>query len=182
MKKFRRQVVQAAVIDVGSHAARMDLFESSGAGEAVLLESLSRDVDLGREVFRRGEAPPGEVALLCTILADYRRKLDEYGAIPVRAFATSALREAANRELVADRLRDSGGVAPEIFESARECYLVASAMRRAFAAAGLPPEARVLGAHIGAGSLFLVCFDRGVLCFGEEIPAGRDRLPPAESP
>ncbi len=182
MKKERRQVIQAAVIDVGSHAARMDLFQRPADGKAVLLESLTRDVDLGREVFRRGEVPPGEMALLCTIMADYRRKLDEYGSIPVRAFATSALREAANRELVADRLRDSGGVTLEIFESARECYLAASAMRRAFPAAGIAPDARVLGAHIGAGSLFLVYFERGVLCFGEEIPAGRDRLPPAEAP
>jgi exopolyphosphatase/pppGpp-phosphohydrolase len=178
MRPERRQISQTAVIDVGSHAVRMDIFETSDAGAPRLLESLMRDVDLGREVFRRGEVPPGELALLCGIAEDFRRKLDEYGAIPVRAFATSALREAVNRELVADRMYGAGGWKPEILESSRECYLVASAMRRAVAASGLTEE-RVLGIHVGSGSLFMVFFDGGVLCFGEEIPVGRDRLPAA---
>ena len=181
MKSERRQTAQTAVIDVGSHAVRMDIFEDSGAGGSRLLESLIRDVDLGREVFRRGEAPPGELALLCSIAADFRHKLEEYGDIPVRAFATSALREAANRELVADRMYGSGGWKPEILESSRECYLIAKAMRRAVAASGCSPNDRVLGVHVGAGSLFMFFFADGALCFGEEIPAGRDRLPAVES-
>ena len=179
MRPERRQISQTAVIDVGSHAVRMDIFENSGAGAPRLLESLVRDVDLGREVFRRGEVPPGELAMLCDIAKDFRRKLDEYGDLPVRAFATSALREAANRELVADRMYNAGAWRPEILESSRECSLVASAMRRAVAASGCSPNDRVLGVHVGAGSLFMVFFADGALCFGEEIPAGRDRLPAA---
>ena len=112
MRPERRQISQTAVIDVGSHAVRMDIFENSGAGAPRLLESLVRDVDLGREVFRRGEVPPGELAMLCDIAKDFRRKLDEYGDLPVRAFATSALREAANRELVADRMYNAGNASP----------------------------------------------------------------------
>ena len=88
MKKKRREVESAAVIGIGSRTVGLDILELADGEKPVLLETLRREVDLGREVFRTGEVPPGEIALLCDIMADCRRKLDEYRVRRVRAVAS----------------------------------------------------------------------------------------------
>lgn len=178
---------QAAVIDLGSHAVRLDLFEADPAGRITLLEHLSVPFDLGREVFRRGSVSPESLGRLVAILRGFRLKIDEYRISEVRAVATSALREAFNRELVIDRLRSEAGVEFEILESSQEIRLLYLACKRRIlrcAAAERP----VLGLVIGAGSLYLFCCRDGLLRFCEELPLGVDRLagrsdgtPPRES-
>ena len=168
-------VFQAAVIDLGSHAVRLDLFEAGPAGRITLLEHLSVPFDLGREVFRRGSVSPESLGRLVAILRGFRLKIDEYRTTEVRAAATSALREAFNRELVIDRLRSEAGVELEILESSQEIRLLYLACKRRLlrrSSAARP----ALGVVIGAGSLYLFCCRDGVLCFCEELPLGVDRL------
>ena len=66
MKKLRRlnSTFQAGVVDVGAHSIRLDIFEVSGGGKIDLLESLSRTVNLGYDVFRHGSVSPENLARL----------------------------------------------------------------------------------------------------------------------
>lgn len=177
MNRTRRHPYQAAVIDVGSHAVRMDVFEADANGRAALLESLSRPVDLGREVFRSGSVSPEGLSLLSGIMESFRSKLDEYRITDVRAIATSALREAFNRELVTDRLRYLTGIDVEILESTQEIRLIYLEMREELAKRTDFGKLHGMTVVIGAGSLFAAYFDRGLMRFCEELPMGTDRLP-----
>lgn len=179
MSKEPKHPYQAAVIDVGSHAVRMDVFEADAEGRASLLESLSRPVDLGREVFRSGSVPPESLSLLGEIMESFRRKLDEYRISDVRAIATSALREAFNRELVTDRLRHLTGIDIEILESTQEIRLIYQEMRAELSRHLKFDDLHGVTAVIGAGSLFAAGFEQGLLRFCEELPLGTDRLPDA---
>jgi len=177
MKDKRRGFKLAAMIDIGSRAIRMDVVELADGEKPVLLESLEREVDLGREVFRTGEVPPGGIALVCDIMADCRRKLDEYRTATVRASASGALCEAANAELVAELMYQAGGVAVELSDRSEECRRFAAAVRRALSAACVPTDSRVVAAHVGAWSLTLLGIEAGELRFCEVLPVGSDRLP-----
>ena len=177
MSRNPRHPCQAAVIDVGSHAVRMDIFEAGAEGHPVLLESLSRPVDLGREVFHRGAVSPEGMSLLSRIMASFRDKLDEYRITDVRAIATSALREAFNGELVTDRLRYLTGIDIEILESTQEIRLVYLEMRAELAKRIDFGTLHGITVVIGAGSLFAAYFEHGLMRFCEELPTGTDRLP-----
>lgn len=177
MKKKRREFNLAAVIDIGSRAVRMDILELAAGEKPVLLESLRREVGLGREVFRTGEVPPGEVALLCDILADCRRKLEEYPAPAVRASAAGPLREAANSSLVVDRVFRASGILPEVPEPTEMSRRFAAEVRRSLAASGIGTDSRMIAVRGDAWSLQFLGFEGGALCFGEELPVGIDRLP-----
>lgn len=173
MKNKRREFELAAVIDIGSRAVRMDILELAPRERPVLLECLEREVDLGREVFRTGEVSPGGIAMLCGIMADCRRKLDEYPRLEVRASADGALREAANARLVADRMFQAGGIMPELPGAAEVCRRFASAVRKALPTA----FRRAVAVHVGAWSVHVLGFADGAMCFCEELPIGGDRLP-----
>ena len=98
-----KTVFQTGIIDVGAHAVRLEIFEVEKDGSYTLLESLSRATRLGTDVFRTNFVSPETSSAFSAIMCDYAAKLKEYGISRVRAFATSAIREARNRELVIDR-------------------------------------------------------------------------------
>ena len=177
MKKKRREFELEAAIDIGSRAVRMDVLQLAAGERPVLLESLRREVDLGRAVFRAGEVPPGEVSLLCDILTDCRRKLEEYPSPTVRAAASGALREAANAELAVDRIFQASGILAEVPEATEESRRFAVALRKSLGASGVDANSRMVAVRADAWSMHVLGFEAGVLCFAEELPVGGDRLP-----
>jgi len=179
LKRVRRRStppLQLGVIDVGSHAVRLDIFEVGEDGRTELLEHLSHPFELGRDVFRNGSVSPEMLENLCGIIAGFRDKLAEYGVAEVRAVATSALRESYNRELVIDRLRGECGISLELLESSQEITLLYQAFREMLGAEGDISERSGLGLVIGSGSIFVFYFESGLLRFCEEIPLGTDRF------
>jgi exopolyphosphatase/guanosine-5'-triphosphate,3'-diphosphate pyrophosphatase len=118
----------AAVIDVGSTAIRMEVAELQVDGTARVLDSLQQPVHLGKDTFTKGRIQQSTIEECVKILKGYRRVMQEYGvteASQIRAVATSAVREAANRDTFLDRVymatrhqrgghRRSGGDAPDL--------------------------------------------------------------------
>lgn len=169
-------VFQIGIIDVGAHTVSLEIFEVRDDGSYLLLESLSRATRLGTDVFRTRFVSPETLNTFSAIMCDYAAKLREYGITQIRAFATSAIREARNRELIIDRIRQDSQIDLEILESAKEIELIALAMLRQLPEndADLPPH--TLAMIIGSGSLFVMLVKENALCFAEEIPLGTDRL------
>ncbi len=171
-----KTVFQTGIIDVGAHAVRLEIFEVKADGSYALLESLSRATRLGIDVFRTHFVSPESSDGFSAIMCDYAARLREYGISRVRAFATSAIREARNRELVIDRIRQDSGIDLEILESSREIELIALAMLRQLEKKKTSSAPQILAMVIGSGSLFVMLVKEGSLCFAEEIPLGTDRL------
>ena len=168
---------QTGIIDVGAHAVRLEIFEVNNDGSAVLLENLTRATRLGIDVFRTGFVTPETAGAFSAIMCDYAARLREYGISRIRAFATSAIREARNRELVIDRIRQDSGIEMEILESSKEIELVALAMLQQLRRGNnFPVTEQILAMVIGSGSIFAMLVKEGKLCFSEEIPMGTDRL------
>ena len=175
MKRRPATPYQAGIIDIGSHSVRLEIFEIRSGGRYTLLESATRSLNLGQDVFRRGRISPENLNLLCQVMSDFARLLDGYGVAFRRAVGTSALREAANRELVVDRVRFESGIAIDTLEPQEESKLYFLALREELFPQ-LPEEERTgIGFIVGTGSLLVNYFERGVLKFSEAAPIGSVR-------
>jgi exopolyphosphatase/guanosine-5'-triphosphate,3'-diphosphate pyrophosphatase len=135
-----------AAIDVGTNAAR------------IKIQRLRLDGTRATLLTKRSPVRPGEGLYATGLISDEAADrlvatIDEYAALcrrhdaAVRAVATSALRDARNREQIVTRVRRETGIVLEIISGREEARLTCLG-----ALEGRPPHARGLCVDIGGGS------------------------------
>ncbi len=173
-----------AVIDIGSSAVRMSVAEIDLQGSVRVLEQLEQPLELGRDVFRRGQVRRKTLARLLAVLSDFQRVLAAYSVQRVRAVGTSALREAANREVVLDQLHLRHGLDVEIIGPAFEKQLLFLAVRDELSDAYDLSTGSCLIVEVGGGSTEITLLQQGEISATHTLPMGSVRLQeivPAES-
>lgn len=147
-----------AAIDCGTNSLRLLVAEARGAG----LHDLHREmriVRLGQDVDRTGRLAPEALDRTAAALRDYAATIARLGARRVRLVATSATRDAANRDEFTALVQDVLGVAPEVVSGVDE-----AALSFAGASSVLPAGAGPLVVvDIGGGSSELVRGGDGTL-------------------
>jgi exopolyphosphatase / guanosine-5'-triphosphate,3'-diphosphate pyrophosphatase len=118
-----------AAIDVGSNALRLTIGDVDNQQRVTTLESLREPVRLGQDVFTNGVITEPTMDLAVAAFEKFRHAIDLRGASWTKAVATSAVREALNREIFVDRLAGASGIevtaiGPE--EEARLIFLAVS--------------------------------------------------------
>ena len=94
-----------AVLDMGASAIRLVIAEIGVNRSITIIEEASRGVLLGRDAFSSGAIKPQTADAALAALENFRTLIDSYGVAEVRAVATSAVREARNRDMFLDRIR-----------------------------------------------------------------------------
>jgi exopolyphosphatase / guanosine-5'-triphosphate,3'-diphosphate pyrophosphatase len=118
-----------AVVDMGASAIRL-VVASVKAGEPTeILEEASRGVLLGKDTFTNGRIGAATTDATLKALEGFRRIMDTYGVVRYRAVATSAIREAGNRETFLDRVQLRTGIDVEIIDGSEENRLTYMAVR-----------------------------------------------------
>jgi len=136
--------VTLAAIDCGTNSTRLLVAGDDGT----TLERLMRITRLGQGVDATGRLADAAVARTVAVLSEYRAVLDRHGVDRVRLTATSAARDAANRDDFFAAATRAVGVTPELLggeEEARLSFLGATAELD-------PDEGPFLVADIGGGS------------------------------
>lgn len=164
------------IIDLGAHSIRLDIFQLESDRGYRLLESLSQPVNLGREVFSRGEIQAKSINLVSSVMADYALKLKEYGVVYCRAFATSAVREALNRGIFLDRIKAVSRIKLEVLESGEETRLIYLAIKNILKEYGDMAGREVLYLTLGTGSTGMAFSRDGRLVEAEVFGFGTLRL------
>jgi exopolyphosphatase/guanosine-5'-triphosphate,3'-diphosphate pyrophosphatase len=175
VKKIKMPM-QAAIIDIGAHSARMDIIQIEKDKSYQILESLVQAVNLGRDVFSRGMISPDSTSLLCGIMKDFAAKTVEYGVGYIRAFATSAVREAFNREIFINNIKIASGIDLEILEGSKEAALITMAVKKALGGKTALAKANLLLMGIGTGSVEVSLVRNGELKFAETFALGTIRI------
>jgi len=111
------------IIDIGSHAVRLGIYENNSGGNITQLENLSYGVPLGRDVFISNKISFKNIRYTCSVLSDYFNLMKEYDVKDYKAVATSAVREALNCEIFIDRINSEVGLKVEILEPEEEVKL-----------------------------------------------------------
>ena len=120
-----------AGIDVGTSAMRMHIAQYLPNNEdhpIRLLEELTHPVSTGADTFTHGFIRPETLYSICDILDNFIRLMNEYGVVHRRAVASSAVREAANREILVDRIRHNSGLELELLDAVEESRLAYQAL------------------------------------------------------
>jgi exopolyphosphatase/guanosine-5'-triphosphate,3'-diphosphate pyrophosphatase len=146
--------VRLAALDVGTNSTR--LLVADVAGGAIVAEHAREMVitRLGKGVDRTGRFDPAALARTLEVLAGYAATCRRLGVERRRLVATSATRDAADRQVFLDGVRDLLGVEPEVLTGQAEA---AAAYRGA--TAGLDGDQPTLVVDIGGGSTELILGD-----------------------
>src|SRR5687767_3510158 len=138
-----------AAIDCGTNSIRLLVGEAhSGCSGITTLERLMRITRLGQGVDATGGLAPDAIERTIEVLMEFRVVLDRFGVERVRMIATSAARDAANRDVFFDAAEAAIGVRPELLggeEEGRLAFLGATAELE-------PAQGPFLVADIGGGS------------------------------
>ncbi len=133
-----------AAIDCGTNSVRLLVADADGTP----IERLMRITRLGQGTDRTGRLADDAVERTLEVLREYRRVADAHGVTRLRMAATSASRDAANRDEFFDAAEAILGVRPELLSGAEEA---AASFRGA--TAGLDPAlGPFLVVDIGGGS------------------------------
>src|SRR5579863_4887443 len=109
-----------AVIEVGSSAIRMVIAEVGMKLAIRTLENLQKPVSFGKDVFTSGRLSHASIRQGIEILDNFSAVMESYGVRRVQAIATSAVREASNKDNFIDQVFVRTGIDVEIIEGAEE--------------------------------------------------------------
>ncbi len=119
-------MTRVAAIDCGTNSIRLliaDIDRSNGATTLTDVVREMRVVRLGQGVDATGELAPEALERTFAATADYAAMIREHGAESIRFVATSASRDARNRQVFVDGIRDLLGVEPEVISGDEEAAL-----------------------------------------------------------
>lgn len=122
-------MIRVAAIDCGTNSVRL-LVADVGRDRLIDLERRMEIVRLGQGVDKTGRLAPEALERTFTAMRGYAGLIDGHGASSVRVVATSATRDAANRQDFVDGVRDIFGVEPEVITGAEEAELSFSGATR----------------------------------------------------
>lgn len=115
---------RVAAIDCGTNSLRLLVADlDAPAGTLVDVDRRMKIVRLGQGVDRTGALAPEALRRTFTVLRDYAALIERYGVRAVRFVATSATRDASNRDEFVAGVQDILGVAPEVVTGAEEAAL-----------------------------------------------------------
>lgn len=170
-----KQIV--AVIDIGSSAIRMVIAELGPKTEIRRLENLQKPVAFGKDVFTSGRISRPVMRDGLNILKNFKHIIDSYGITKVHAIATSAVRDAANRDSFIDQAFVRAGIDVEIIEGPEENRLELLAVEHAFGDKYEYQNKKCLIMEVGSGSIEIIVLNNGEVGLTRTISMGTTRLP-----
>ena len=166
-----------AVIDIGSSAIRMVIAQIISKSEIRNLENVQKPIRFGKDVFKTGRISHTVMRDGLKILIGFKSLIDEYGVKRVNAIATSAFREAANRDNLLDQIFVRTGIDVEIIESAEENRLELIAVEKALKGQFEFEKRDCLIIEVGTGHTELILMTKGEVSVTRALPIGSIRLP-----
>ncbi|MEU7989285.1 Ppx/GppA phosphatase family protein [Streptosporangium canum] len=115
-------MTRVAAIDCGTNSVRL-LIADIEADTLTDVERRMEIVRLGQGVDETGRLAPEALERTFGAMRGYAKLIDRHGASAVRVVATSATRDAANRQDFVDGVREIFGVEPEVITGAEEAEL-----------------------------------------------------------
>ena len=126
----RKKLRSAAVIHLGSENITMQLMEYTGLDDIRIITELRSRVRLGEETFQTRKISFGTMLQIVEILKGYRQVMREYGIKSYILQATTAVREAENRQYFLDQVLVKTGFQIEVVNMSREIYTKMASLLR----------------------------------------------------
>ncbi len=164
--------MRLAAIDVGSNSVHMVIAEVRRDGHFEVIDRVKEMVRLGRRTFTSGRLERSSMELAVRALRNFVRLARLRRVERIRAVATSAVREARNRDAFIARIRRETGLRVRVIPGDEEARLIFGAARHALGLDGGPH----LLIDIGGGSVELALVRDGQAQWMASLPLGVARL------
>lgn len=167
----------AAVIEFSSNNIRMIVGERSGDGVRSL-DFMEYPLSIGKDTFTLGKVEIDKVNTACLVVKNYIHAAAAYGVMPrdVRIVATSALREASNKNYILDQVRLKTGIVIRILDSQEEKFQIFKSALRLMAQRRDGLEGPSLLVFLGSGNVGFSVIERGRITFYQSILIGPLRV------
>ncbi|MQY03966.1 Ppx/GppA phosphatase family protein [Actinomadura macrotermitis] len=146
-------MTRVAAVDCGTNSVRLliaDVASGDDGGTLTDVERLMEIVRLGQDVDRTGRLAPEALERTFAAMRGYAALIERHGAEKVRVVATSATRDAQNRDDFVSGVVEIFGVVPEVITGEEEANLSFTGATRELAS--LRPPRPYLVVDIGGGS------------------------------
>ncbi|GIV46190.1 MAG: hypothetical protein KatS3mg036_1008 [Ignavibacterium sp.] len=161
-----------AAIDIGTNSFHLVIVEVQSDNTFKLLDKQREVIRLGSH---KGEdlsvISEGEIEKAIDILKNYKMLAEHYGA-SIRAVATSAVREAENKDKFVKAVREKIGIDIEVVDGRTEARLIFYGIMNAIDV----KEKNVLCIDIGGGSSEFIYAEKGNPVITESVKIGAVRL------
>lgn len=161
----------AAAIDIGSSAVRMQIAEQDKPGVKPL-EFLQSELYLGHDTFTHGKISFEKIERLCEILNSYKDAASDYGVSEIDTVATTAFREAANREYLLDLVKLKTGIGIRVLDDLEEKSIIYREILRRDESSWK----NTVISYVGTGSLGIAVLEKGLIKFTQNIRIGSLKL------
>jgi exopolyphosphatase/guanosine-5'-triphosphate,3'-diphosphate pyrophosphatase len=164
--------VHVAAIDAGSNAVRLSIARAYSALDIEPLITERYPLRLGEGVFVRHRFSEEVLSKGVKAFRHLQEIMDEFGVTKYRAVATSATREAENRNTLVHRVKRATAIKLEVISAKEESRLGREAV---FAAMGPEAQPQCI-VDLGGGSLELSILRDHTVAQGAQLPIGTVRL------
>lgn len=165
-----------AVIDLGSSQLMLKIAEVTATQPPRVVEQVRGSLALGEDTYTSHRISEENIRHCCEILNHFRKKLAEYKLSEAKVVATSAIREAYNRDYVLTRIRQETGFEVEILDNNIERYYHKTAMTEHLPEFPEMIKQGVVVLDIGAGSIQISKYDANGLAYSHNLLLGALRV------
>lgn len=167
--------MRAAVLDIGSNSIKLVIGEQAG-DDIKVLESLKNVVPIGRNTFFRGRIAQETINQTISLFEKYQQCLKEYDVKEIVVIATTAVREAANRDMFVDTVMRKTGLKVEVLNVGDVVYYIDAYLSYKLKKKYPIHEKNLLIVELGAGSVDISVLEKGFTQMSVGIPVGTLRL------
>ena len=164
--------MRLAVLDVGSNTVNLLVMDAAKGAAPIPVHTERMDLRLAEHITRDGRIRSAAIAKLVSIVKQAAYRARKLQCEDLYAFATSAIREAANGSEVIRTVREQTGLKLTVMPGAEEASLTFLAVRRWYGWS----SGRLLVVDIGGGSVELAVGDDEAPEHAISLPLGAGRM------
>lgn len=160
-----------AAIDIGSNAIRYILAEEQN-GKLIAIKKIRVPIRLGKDVFLNGLISKVNIRQSIQVFKEFSALNSEFGVQKYRALATSAVREAKNKDFFIKEIQNKSKMQIDVIDGIEEARLVYEAVN---AELDLTRRKAIL-IDVGGGSVEITISRLGKVIASTSLPMGTVRI------
>ena len=165
-----------AAIDVGSFELEMGIYEMSYKTGIRRVDHIRHVIALGKDTYSGGKISYGLVEEMCQVMGEFAQIMKAYRVKDYRAYATSAMREARNNQIILDQIRVRTGLTVRIISNSEQRFISYKAIAAKAGEFNKIIQKGTAIVDVGFGSAQLSLFDKDSLVTTQNLPLGALRV------
>lgn len=165
-----------AAIDVGSFELELGIYEVLPKYGIRRVDHVRHVIALGKDTYKNGKISYELVEEMCGVLQQFAEIMESYKISEYRAYATSAMREARNNQIVLDQIRVRTGIEVQIISNSEQRFISYKAIASKDAEFNKTIQKGTAIVDVGFGSMQISLFDKDALISTQNLLLGVLRI------